>query len=99
MFSKVVRILESRSEGYDVVYKRWEAQKGSIHGGIVILASDTLRAIDREDAKTLKTKLTELKNFRVESDYYDVEVTKANIEKVKELLSRINQILKRHFRC
>ena len=99
-FQKLCGYLKSEEPAsFDVIYERWQSKKGSMHGGIIGLASDTLRAFDRDDAKTLKTKLTELKNFRIQSDYFDVEVTKANVEKVKELLTKINQILKRHFRC
>ena len=98
-FQKLCAYLkEEQPEGYAVVEERWKDGRGK-HGGIIDLASITLRAFDRDDAKTIKTKLTELKNFRVISDYHDEEVTKADVQKVKDLLSGINQILKRRLGC
>lgn len=99
-FQKLSAYLKvEQPDGYDTVYSRWEEKKGSIHGGLLALASNTLRTIDRDDAKTFKTMLTDLKTFRVKSDYFDEEVTKGDVEDAKKLLTRINQILKRHFQC
>jgi DNA polymerase sigma len=99
-FQKLCAYLkEEEPRGFETVYERWQGQKGSMHGGILQLASNSLRAIDKDDAKVFNTELKNLFNLRVLSDYYDVEVTKSNVEDAKKILSKINQILKRRFRC
>ena len=99
-FQKLSAYLKAEQpEGYDAICIRWQDGKGSLHSGILGLASDTLRAIDKDDAKSLKTMLTDLKTFRVKSDYLDEEVTKDDVGDAKKFLTKINLILKRHLRC
>jgi len=51
---------------------------------------------DRQAGFELDDMLKELKEFRKKSDYDDEEIIKAQIEKVKQYVSKIHRLIKKH---
>ncbi|MEM0992726.1 MAG: hypothetical protein AAGI49_06795 [Bacteroidota bacterium] len=55
------------------------------------------KIVDSRSAINFKRMLIELRNSRIEADYYDVEITAEKAEKVKDTFEEIQLLIKRSF--
>lgn len=99
---KIIHILQHFfTEEYEYEMQLYSSgQKGNLHKIYFQLFHSMLQATlsrnAREDLRELKRKFKDLKSYRIDSDYGEVEITESDIEKVKHLTDRIHLLIKRH---
>ncbi len=72
--------------------------KGNNHGRVIdLFARKILQKIDKLKAQELKTKLTNLKSYRIEADYENKPIDKSKITKVEDYLNEFHRLAKRHY--
>jgi hypothetical protein len=72
-----------------------DRKKGNLHSFCIKeFCGRSQRYIDRDDLRMLNRKLEELRTFRIEADYKDIEITESKADKVKEYTDYIHRIIK-----
>ena len=74
-----------------------EGKKGNTHSYYIREFSDILRnKFNKRDARDVKDSMFVLKQFRIESDYENVELKQVDIEKAHKLTADIHRLIKKY---
>jgi hypothetical protein len=98
-FQKIDYILkEFYTEERNQLHLRVLGGKGNMHGNTIKEFIRLFRKgkFDDQASLELDDMLKELKEFRKKSDYDDEEITEAQIEKVKQYVTKIHRLIKKH---
>jgi Ran GTPase-activating protein (RanGAP) involved in mRNA processing and transport len=97
-FQKIDYVLkEFYTDERDQLHQKVLGGKGNLHGNTIKeFTSLFRRKFDRSEGFELDDMLKELKEFRKKSDYDDEEITEVQIEKVKQYVTKIHRLIKKH---
>lgn len=102
-YSCIQKLIYIFKEYYENIYessKNLKGGKGNTHNYYIRqfcnILKDTFK--DYEAARIWRSKLLQLKTFRLNSDYHDIEITEDNIILVESYVNDFHRLIKKHIK-
>ncbi len=89
-------LMEYYTDTYEARHKL-KGKKGNTHPYYIDEFSDIFyKKCDKHDSNVIRKNLKDLKQFRIDSDYENLQITEAKVNEAEKMINEFHRIVKTH---